>query len=86
MIPIEAWHNWKEALQRAANKYRATKIAEALPLAYDTYLMRLNSGIPFERNDRHPTDDASEERWKQKIIADIIKGRVLNGEPPDLDF
>src|ERR1017187_9396243 len=86
MIPIEAWHNWKEALQRAANKYRAAKIAEALPLAYDTYLLRLNSSIPFERNDRHPTDDASEERWKQKIIADIIKGRVLNGEPPDLDF
>ena len=78
-VPIEAHYNWIEALEKAANRYTLKKIAEALPLAFERYCINLQTGISFHaehfrKSLRH--------LYKERIIA----GRVLNGEPADLNF
>ncbi len=80
-IPVETNGNWIEALQLAAQKYRLKKIIEALPMAHESYMINIQSNIQFY----------SEERKTRKAIADDLKesikqGRVLNGEPGDLNF
>ncbi|MEI8203301.1 MAG: hypothetical protein WCH34_09835, partial [Bacteroidota bacterium] len=83
-LPVEAWHDWKEALHRTADNYRRAKIAEAMPLAFDKYNMYINSGIPFE-SDNHRSDEFNK-TIREKMIDNIIRARVLNGEPPDLNY
>ncbi len=79
-VPIDAHYNWMEALEIAANKYRVKKIAEALPSAYERYLINIAAGIRFA--------DAGNSRreYRDPMIDTIIKGRILNGEPGDLNF
>lgn len=85
-VPVEAWHDWKEALHRSAEWYRRMKIAEAMPLAYDEYCMRQETGIPFEKSDRDRDFEAWIEKYRKDEIEKIIQGRILNGEPPDLNY
>jgi hypothetical protein len=78
-VPIEAHHNWIEALERAVNKFRYKKIAEALPQAWEQYKMNLDMGIAFPKNDRM-------QDIRSLFLENILKGRALNGEPEDLNF
>lgn len=83
-VPIDANMDWKEGVRIAAQKYRLSKIANALPEAYEQYCMNLQMGIAFGL-DEHNVFSAYEEirqEWREKII----EGRKLNGEPDDLDF
>ncbi len=78
-VPIEAHYNWIEALERAADKFRYKKIAEALPQVWEQYKMNLEMGIAFPKNDRM-------QEIRSIYLNNILKGRVLNGEPEDLNF
>ena len=82
-VPIEANMDWKEAIRIAAQKYRLRKIAEALPLAYEQYLMNIQLGIGFPNENRL---FESFQNIKQDRINCILIGRKLNGEPEDLNF
>ena len=57
-----------------------------MPLAYESYLMRINSGIPFDQLGITIDHLELSKDIKQNIIQAIIDGRVLNGEPADLNF
>jgi hypothetical protein len=85
-IPVLPWHNWREALHRSAEWYRRKKIMEAMPVAYESYCIRRDVGIPFEKD--HYGESLGEllEQVRQKRIDEIIQGRVFNGESPDLNF
>ena len=85
-IPVLPWHSWKEALHRSADWYRRMKIAEAMPLAYQSYCIRRDAGIPFENEYYDASFEDFMKDARQKTIDRIIEGRVLNGEPPDLNF
>lgn len=81
-VPIEANSNWAKALKKAAEKYTLKKIAEALPEAWEQYMMNVEMKIAFP-------EDKKTESYKsiRKMFADcILKGRVLNGEPEDFNF
>jgi hypothetical protein len=79
-IPVEAHHDIKEAVSKAVNLYRRKKLAEALPVAYEQYLMNLELGISYtvEKNQYIEI--------RPNILKRLLRGRVLNGEPEDLDF
>ena len=79
VIPIQGWYDWKEAVHKAAEKYRIQKIKEALPEAFDQYKMRVDTNIPFETS-AEPID------YTDGYGNCILKGRVLAGEPRDFNF
>ncbi len=80
LIAVEAWYDWKEAIHKAADKYRREKIAEALPLAFEQYRMNIDLQIAFEKPENFI------ERMTDGYPGAILKGRELNGEPQDFNF
>ena len=81
IIPVQAWFDYREALSRAYRKYECRKIAEAMPAAYQRYMMYVTTGMQFNGE---PWDN-----WKKNHddwINIILRGRELCGEPRDLDF
>jgi hypothetical protein len=78
VLPIEPHYDWRIALSRAYNKYVRGKIIIQLDNVFRDYQSKINMGIGFAE-DNKPND--------YKFRKDIIlKARVLNGEPPDLNF
>ncbi len=51
--PIEGWYDWKEAIHKAAMKYRVEKIMDALPSAYQQYRINIDMGLGFETKNKH---------------------------------
>ncbi len=82
-VPIESNMNWKEAIKIAAQKYRLRKTAEALPEAYEQYLMTIQMGIGFASENDLFNDFT---KTKEDRINHILLARKLNGEPEDLNF
>jgi hypothetical protein len=81
-IAIEAHHDWRTALQKAYSVYQRKKITEFLPMAYEQYLINISMNISFPTEEpRHENEEI-----RQHYINRIIKGRILNGEPPDLNY
>lgn len=90
IVPIDApAPDWRVALRQAAQEMRRRQLLAALPLEYEDYCQRLNLGLqpaapPYE-GVGNPTDD-----WRLNHIQhrreEVLRGRVLNGEPADFDF
>jgi len=84
-IPIHANNDWKDAILEAAKILKTKKIAEALWIVYDQYMIRIQTKLPFYNED---------ENIRQQLIlrnienykSQILKARVLNGEPEDFNF
>ncbi len=81
-IPIEAANDWKDGIIKAADRYRRQKLAGGVRSAYKEYLMRLNSKVTLHEEENDDTWDVLRKKHKE----DIVKGRVMNGEQPDLNF
>ena len=78
-FPIFGEHtDWRLALIATAAEYRRLKTMEALPIVYDEYLFRKQSGIAFE---------VPENIYPKDYIREmILRGRELAGEPRDFNF
>ena len=82
-VPIEYNSDWREGVRIAANKYRNRKIAEAMPTAWELYNINLQNGISFHADE---SDIEMYKFVKKQTIETLIEGRILNGEPDNLDF
>ena len=83
-VPMPANYNWQEAIMQAANSFVNKKTAEALPEAWEQYLMKLQMNIAFTI-----PNEGMYKSWihLKKFNEDLIlKGRKLSGEPEDFDF
>ena len=81
-VAMEANMDWAEAIKRTAIKYRNQKIAEALPQAWEQYMLNIQMGIAFENERKFTTKDTIRKIYEEGII----KSRKLNGELEDLEF
>ena len=75
--------DWKEALIQTAKNWQHQKLIRLIPIAYDEYLFRMETGIeqPYNR------EQAEHYRgFADRSKASILRGRELMGEPRDLDF
>lgn len=76
---------WDKAIMAAAKEYENTKIVEALDFAYEEYLMMKELGFnkesPQEIKAKHDNDKIVELYRKN-----ILKGRMMNGEPEDFNY
>jgi len=82
-VPVLPWHDWREALHRSANLYKRSKIIEAMPLAYQSYKMRISTGIPFELESHNKSFMELMAFLRVEQKNKIKQGRILNGELPD---
>jgi hypothetical protein len=81
-IPIEANADWRKGLIAAWQKFEQTETATCLSYAYDNYLFRRQNNILFEK-DSHLQFKIS---LANDVRKQILRGRVLNGEPEDFNF
>lgn len=82
LVPIEAHHDWREAIANAVARFRVKKIAEFLPAAYEQYALNQSMGI-LPSNEKARNDYGHiRELWANRIL----RGRELQGEPRDFNF
>jgi len=83
--PVEIDYNadWKEGIKKAYQKYEHQKTAEQLENAFRDYKSKIDMGIGFTDDSKHEDTMKSLREAQRKHI---IEGRVLNGEPADLNF
>ncbi|MBI3500971.1 MAG: hypothetical protein HY063_04175 [Bacteroidetes bacterium] len=87
-VPIEAHEDYRKALIIAYRRYKAKKIIEAIPAAFEDYCMKLDTGIGFPSPEQR---GEPEHRWgmPQGMLdskKEILEGRKLCGEPPDYNY
>ena len=82
VLPIEASHDWKEALRATLNKQRYNKLKEAIYPAYEEYNMFISNNFefPVENENRLFQTDSD------KQMKEILQGRKIAGEPEDFNF
>lgn len=80
-VPMEAHENWIEGLELTVRKYKRKKIIEALPRAWEQYMINIQMGIAFPEGDVEMYEDS-----RMVIREQIFTGRRLNGEPEDFNF
>jgi hypothetical protein len=82
-VPIEYHDNWKKGVIAAAKRYRIEEIKKCIPQVFRDYQFRNSTGIQHP-----PTRDGENYRrnYTRTLKDQIIQGRILNGEPGDLNF
>ena len=77
----------RESLFQAAADFELKRIIDHLDVAYEEYLMKVNSGISFhETNDMMEFADNAFSTIINFIKDQILHGRELNGEPRDFNY
>ena len=77
---------WDQAIIEAANKYKATKIAEALDSAYEEYLLRRDLGISGNQTTAEIHANNHRDTICQHYRKAILNGRKFCGEPEDFNY
>ena len=84
-IEIAYAANWYDSILKTAFNYEKECFHKAFTIAYKNYLSRINMGISFDSGVRQNDSEhiiSLVNTYKQNII----KGRILNNEPVDLNF
>jgi len=77
---------WDAAIIEAANKYKATKIAEALDSAYEEYLLRRDLGISGNQTIAEIRANNHRDAICKHYRKAILNGRKFCGEPEDFNY
>jgi hypothetical protein len=84
-VPMAASHSWRAAFFQTFTKYRKEQVLAAFDEAYKEYQQEIARNIqPFSYFDSDSSPYAVSAREDEKHY--ILRGRVLNGEPENLDF
>lgn len=81
-IPIEAHHDWRQAIIKAYATYENRMIEEYLPAAFEQYQMNVSMGIGFPATSPLPQSDVS----RNQFLDMIREGKIYLGESPELDY
>ncbi len=84
--PIDAYYDWRQAVLNLANKFERENIAKEIPIAYQQYKFRIESGIaPFLT--RVEKNDILKKKKENKFDRELIlEGRKLLNEPLDFNY
>lgn len=89
-ISFEPHYDWREQMILTVAHYKNRKLAEALPLAYASYRMRIDTGIGYPHRIEWTTSTTGEKIDKSGFWLDakkrVLEGRRLLGEPMDWNF
>lgn len=91
VISLVKHKDWREQLLRTAERHKWKQVADAMPSVYAGYRMRMETGLGYPLQEKMwpygPGGSMVEIHslaTEQKQI--ILRGRELNGEPPDWNF
>jgi len=85
-VYMSSYVRWDEAILHAANKYKATKTAEALDSAYEEYLLRRALGISGNKTTAEIIENSHKDAICQIYRNGILNGRKLCGEPQNFNY
>lgn len=85
-VYISSRLKWDEAILEAANKYKTTKIAEALDFAYEEYVLRKELGISGNQTTAEILANNHRDTICQLFRKGILNGRKFCGEPEDFNY
>jgi hypothetical protein len=87
LIPVVPADDWAISVSATYEQYRRERIIETMPHAYQIYLNHIGEDweYPGKENYFRNTEDRFEGLGKM-IRNMIISGRILNGEPADLNY
>ncbi len=77
---------WDKAILAAAKEYENARIVEAIDFVFDEYQMMKELGFSKEKSSEEKAREQNEEYMAQFFRKNILKGRMLNGEPEDFDY
>ena len=77
---------WDKAIVVAAKEYRNTKIVESLDFVYEEYLMMKELGFSKDKSPEELKTEYDKDEIARIYRKNILKGRVLNGEPEDFNY
>ena len=77
---------WDKAIMAAAKEYKNTKIAEALDFVFEGYLMMKELGFTMNKSLEEVKEEYNNDNIAQLFRNNILKGRILNGEPEDFNY
>lgn len=83
-VPIESHWDFREALYKAHHRFRARKIIEYLPETFEQY--ELKRQMNFQPSEEDLKSFKRYEDLRKNMYDMIIRGRILSGEPGDLNF
>lgn len=81
-IAMIADTDWAMGLTKTALTYKNKKIAEALPIAWEQYMLNVQMNIAFDSTRPFSKEDET----RLCFVENILKGRKLNGEEENFDF
>jgi len=77
---------WDKAILAAAKEYENARIVEAIDFVFDEYQMMKELGFSKEKSSEEKAREQNEEYLAQFFRKNILKGRMLNGEPEDFNY
>jgi hypothetical protein len=78
--------NWDKAIFTAVLKYENRKIVEAMDFVYEEYLMLKNLGVAKDENPEKIAEEYKTDEICKMYREGLLRGRVLNGDPPDFNY
>jgi hypothetical protein len=86
-LAIEPADDWRAAVTRTYERYRREKVIDLLPDAFTLYLKNLGHDWHYPgRSTLHKIVLDPKKGLSKHFVKVILQGRVLNGEPADLNF
>lgn len=77
---------WDKAIIVAAKEYRNIKIAESLDFVFEEYLMMKDLGFSRDKSQQEIKTEYDNDTIVHHYRKNILKGRMLNGEPEDFNY
>lgn len=77
---------WDKAIIAASREYENTKIAESLNFVFEEYLMMKDLGFSSDKTLKEIKAEYDNEPIVKYYRQNILKGRMLNGEPEDFNY
>ncbi|MGE5496849.1 MAG: hypothetical protein ACM3Q2_02170, partial [Syntrophothermus sp.] len=84
-VPVDMHEDWRKGIILAAKRFEQRKLADACKQVYGQYLYRIKIGIAHEIHSSEANITWARE-WTQQVKEQIIAGRMILHEPPDLNF
>lgn len=77
---------WDKAILAAAKEYKNTKITESLDFVFEEYLMMKDLGFSKDKSLEEIKTEYKNDTIVIHYRKNILKGRMLNGEPEDFNY
>lgn len=85
-VPMNGCEDWREGLVLAANRYELEQVAHMLPVVFQEYQFRVDNCINYEQSETNKKKADYAFEMCERAKTQILNGRKLLKEKPDMNF